>query len=732
MKRLQLHITGTVQGVGFRPYVYRLANSFALTGFVRNDAIGVVIEIQGANCDDFISAMKKNLPPLAIIEKIKSSEVPTILDEKNFSIFQSQLSAEVVAKISPDVGICKDCLHELFDSNSRFYKYPFLNCTNCGPRLTITNKLPYDRAKTSMKSFDLCENCQMEYSDPASRRYHAQPIACEKCGPGLSTSISDIAERIKEGDIVAVKGVGGYQLICDATNELAVEKLRKRKVRESKPLALMFLNAKSTEPFVKISSQEKTLLEGWQRPIVLLKQIEKTLPEAIAGDLSELGVMLPYNPIHYLIFHALSDSPDGHNWLEERNNIALIVTSANIGGEPLIVDDDEAYLSLTKIADLTVSYNRKILTRVDDSVMRVVDQAPYFIRRARGFVPTSIRLVKKVAPGIAVGGHLKNTICITRDDEAFVSQYLGDMDNPASIEFFHETLAHLSKILNVKPEFIAHDLHPDFYTTQYAQDLGLPIFAVQHHHAHLLSVAAEHHIVGPALGLALDGYGYGEKGEAWGGELMLLDGGEYQRLGHLKNMFQPGGDVAAREPWRMAVSFLHQMNLDVKKYFKDSEALINLLNSAIVIPQTSSCGRLFDMASSLLNVCHINRYEGEAAMRLESLVTTPKVLKDGWTIKNNQLNLFPLLEYLLKCDVVDGANIFHGTLIAAFTDWIVKNAKQQNIKNILLSGGCFLNKVLAEGLLSNLRSQNLNPLLPHKLPPNDGGISLGQVFRANF
>ncbi len=752
MVRTQLKITGTVQGVGFRPCVYGVANLLDLTGFVRNDEAGVTIEVQGIQANNFLSKLKESLPLLAVIDSVESSHTPIVAGEKKFTILHSQSNAEVIAKISPDVGVCKDCLHELFDAESRFYQYPFLNCTNCGPRLTITNDLPYDRAKTSMKKFIMCDDCSAAYSDPLDRRYHAQPIACEKCGPELSMSVTEIANRINAGKIVAVKGIGGYQIICDATNEETVKKLRERKLRDSKPFALMMLNTKSAKQFVNILNEENELLESWRRPIVLMKQREKMLPDAVASGLSELGIMLPYSPIHYLIFHALLDHPAGHDWLNKKNNIALIATSANLSGEPLIIDDEEACLGLNEIADHVVSYNREILTRVDDSVVRLINHTPYFIRRARGFVPAGIKLAKKVPPGIAVGGHLKNTICITRGDEAFVSQYLGDMDNPESIEFFHETLEHLLKILNVKPEFIAHDLHPDFYTTQFAESFGLPTFAVQHHHAHLLSVAAEHHITESAIGLALDGYGYGANGESWGGELMLLEGGSYQRLGHLKRMLQPGGDIAAREPWRMAVSFLqcrclhNQPNFNFKKSmnkivrlimqtpalegFDGAEKLIKLLNSKIEIPQTSSCGRLFDTASSLLNVCHINRYEGEAAMRLESLVTKPKVFKNGWSIEDNQLNLSPLLQHLLTCDSAEGANIFYGTLIAASTDWIVQNAKQDNIKNILLSGGCFSNKVLAEGLIKNLRSHNLNPFLPYKLPPNDGGISLGQAVIA--
>ncbi len=784
MQRLRVQLTGYVQGVGFRPCVYRVAKALDLTGWVKNNSEGVEIEIQGKKSPQFIECLKENLPPLATLDTLHFKNISPLLDEDDFSILPSDVAGKLSAKISPDMSICDDCLKELFDSSGRFYLYPFLNCTNCGPRLTITENLPYDRAQTSMRDFQLCNACADDYQNPLDRRYHAQPIACQQCGPALSMPVTEIVGCLRRGEIIALKGVGGYQLICDATNSAAIKKLRQRKLRDSKPFALLMLNAKSAEHFVEISKEEKTLLESWQRPIVLLQKksysslsldainpssrdlrgsssrgltagsttssdcdmnlgdpaikswddgLESKLSNNIADGLSELGIMLPSSAIHYLLFHGLLNDPQGTQWLDTKNDLVLIATSANTQGEPLIIDDSAALEELSRIADVRVSYNREILTRADDSVMRVLDGAPYFIRRARGFTPRSIKLAKKTMPGIALGGLLKNTICVTRDHEAFVSQYLGDMDNPSAIEFFHETLDYFLNVLKVKPEFIAHDLHPDFYTTQFAQRLGIPAIGVQHHHAHLASVVAEHQMKERALGIALDGYGYGANGESWGGELMLLEGAQYQHLSSLKTLPQPGGDIAAREPWRMAAGLLHALNKvdEIEKRFGESNALLKLLNSHINIPQTSSGGRLFDTASALLGVCHINRYEGEAAMLLESLVTQPTVSKGGWIIQNNELSFFPLMQHLLTCDKMTGANIFHGTLIAGLTDWILQHAKQYKTQIVLLSGGCFLNKTLTEGLLKNLRHHHLTPLIPRQLPPNDGGLSLGQAWIAS-
>lgn len=735
IERLQIRINGQVQGVGFRPHVYRLAHQLKLSGWIQNNAEGVMIEVQGQLVTNFICQLMANLPELVKVDTIKTKNIPAKACETKFLIHESK-GGLVTAKIAPDVGTCAHCLEELFDPQSQFYRYPFLNCTQCGPRLSITRNLPYDRAQTSMFEFPLCSKCKQGYDDPENRRYHAQPTACSRCGPKFSLSIDEIAERISAGEIVAVKGLGGYQIICDATNEQTLLTLRQRKQRNTKPFAVMCLNIKSALNFVKISSEEQEQLTSWMRPIVLLKKsAQHTLPEDVAPGLSHLGVMLPSTPFHYLLFNFFSGHSDGCKWLDQVQSMAFIVTSANPGGKPLITDDETARKELKKIADTVVFYNRKIATRVDDSVICVIDKKPFFIRRARGYVPIGIKLPYAIPSTLALGGYLKNTFCITRNDEAFVSQHIGDLENADTIEFFHETLAHTLKFLDVQPERIAHDLHPDFYTTRFAKEYGLPAFAVQHHHAHLASVAAEHRIERPVLGLALDGYGYGENGGAWGGELFLLKDIHYQRLGHFQPLPLPGGDRAAREPWRMASAVLHLLKRydDIQARYSNQpnfELFIQMLMNSVNCPLTSSCGRLFDAASALLRIQTISDYEGQAAMRLESLVTHPEILSGGWRIEENRFSLLPTLEHLLACNPTEGANIFHGTLIAGLAEWINQWADEMNIIDIFLSGGCFLNQILAEGLADALIARKLRPFLPYQLPPNDGGISLGQAWIA--
>ena len=734
MNRLQLLITGQVQGVGFRPHVYRVAKTLDLTGWVQNTALGVLIEIQGSSIAHFLSNLKSSLPPLAKIDDVQTKTLALCENETAFQIIASS-TGKSRTMLSPDTSSCSECLHELFDQQSRYYLYPFLNCTHCGPRLTITRNLPYDRSQTSMDEFPLCSHCLSAYSDPNNRRYHAQPTACSSCGPQLSSSIAAIAEALLNGKIVAVKGLGGYQLLCDARNESTLLTLRQRKSRAAKPFALMVANSKSAELVVEVNQDANALLVSQARPIVLLKKIDATLSESIAPGLSHLGVMLPSTPLLYLLFHALAGYPEGFDWLEEAQSIRLVVTSANLSGNPLIIDDEAARVGLSSIADEVVSYNRQIVTRADDSVVRIINKAPAFIRRARGYVPERIKLPYSIAPTLALGGQLKNTFCITRDDEAFVSQHIGHLNNKASIEFFHESLTHWLSFLDVNVERIACDMHPDFYTTQCALDFNLPIITVQHHHAHLASVAAEHHILEPALGLALDGYGYGIDTNAWGGELFFLNSTNADRLGSFLPIPQPSGDIAAREPWRMAASILHILgkNSDIATRFANqpqAARLAELLKGNSPMPLTSSCGRLFDAASALLGINAISDYEGHAASQLESLVTLPKVLPNGWSFENSQFSLLPTFLQLLTVDPVSGANLFHGTLIAGLAEWILSWSKKTSSRVVLLSGGCFLNKILSEGLSLQLAQHGLSVYLPQRVPPNDGGLSLGQAWVA--
>lgn len=717
-KRIHLQINGCIQGVGFRPYVFKVAKQLALSGWIKNYAQGVIIEIQGHHADQFVQELTADLPSLVKIKSIQQTQLQPLAEENEFVILESETGI-LDTLAPPDMVTCQLCLHDLFDTGSRFHHYPFLNCTTCGPRMTILRRLPYDRHQTSMDSFPLCPACEQDYKNPDNRRHHAQGIACADCGPSLSNPIQQIIDDIRRGNIIALKGLGGYQLICDALNSSAVADLRQRKKRLYKPFAIMAANINAVHRIAEINLNEEKLLTSSAGPIVLLRKKFNCLAENIAPNLSTIGVMLPTTPLHHLIF---SLGPP-----------FLVVTSGNIQNSPLLADDAVAAQRFQEITDRIVSYNREIVLKMDDSVVQIIDQAPVFIRRARGYVPIPIELAEDIPPTLALGGYLKNTFCITRKNEAFLSQHIGDLNNGAVIKHFHESLEYWLKFLNVKPERIAYDLHPDFYTTHLATDYQLPSVGIQHHHAHLAAVAAEYQINYPCLGLALDGHGYGIDGQSWGGELLWLNHTEFQRLAHLHPLPMPGGNKAAREPWRMAAGILFILNktAEISKRFSnqtESRLIEQILSTKINCPSTSSCGRLFDAAAALLGIQTHNHYQSQAAMELESLVTLPVTLNNGWSIQENTLNLLPLLSQLLEMDPVSGANLFHGTLISALTDWICFWAQAKQINTILLSGGCFSNKILSEGLLNSLQKKGLIPLTPLLAPPNDGGLSLGQAW----
>ncbi|WP_188261416.1 carbamoyltransferase HypF [Azospirillum tabaci] len=752
MIRLRLRVRGQVQGVGFRPFLHGLAHRFALTGWVLNDGDGVLAELQGDGLERLLAVLTEEAPPLSRIDAIETEDCPIRPDEAGFTILASRRGA-VTTGVAPDSAVCPACLAELFDPKDRRYRYPFLNCTHCGPRFTITRALPYDRPQTAMAGFTLCPDCAAEYADPADRRFHAQPTACPACGPRLSHSIEEVLAALRGGKIVAIKGLGGFHLACDAFDAAAVERLRARKQRNGKPFALMVANVASAERFVEVGAAERALLEGTARPVVLLRRREspplrsggglgrgqaspsRTLPDAIAPGLAWLGVMLPYTPIHHLLFHEAAERPDGTEWLERPQDLALVMTSANPGGEPLAIGNDEARRRLDGIADLIVDHDRDILIRADDSVMRVVAGAPAFLRRGRGHVPVFIRLPRPGPPVLAVGGHLKATVCLTRGNEAFLSQHIGDLDNAATLEFLEESVAHLRRILAVEPVAVAHDLHPDFQGTRFAESLGLPTRPVQHHHAHIAAALAEHGVDGPALGLALDGFGLGSDGGSWGGEMLLVEGAGFTRLGHLAPLAQPGGDVAARQPWRMGAAALARMGrgAEIAGRFAacgPADGVRRMIEAGVNTPPTTSCGRWFDAACGLLGVRAVAGFEGEAPMALESLVRRPTVLKGGWRIDGGVLDLTPLLENLLQINAQEGADRFHGTLAAALVDWAMPELAAHGLDRIALSGGCLMNAVLAEGLTAGFAARGVTALLPRRAPVNDGGLSLGQAWVA--
>jgi hydrogenase maturation protein HypF len=725
--RLRLRVRGAVQGVGFRPFVHSLAHEFALGGFVRNDADGVLLEIEGARVAEFVSALRLRPPPMARIDCLETQAIP-IKAEGVFTI-EASAGGRTRTRIAADAAVCDACLADLFNPESRFYLYPFVNCTHCGPRYTLTRRLPYDRPQTSMAPFAMCEACARDYHDPANRRFHAQAIACPQCGPKLDAPVASVLALIHEGGVVALKGVGGFQLLCDARNEGAVARLRRRKSREAKPFAVMAADVAAAERIGVFGQNARALLLSSARPIVVVEKRQELAP-SVAPGLSRIGVMLANTPLHHLLFHAAAaDRP-------ENAGLALVATSANMSGEPLLVDDAEAGTKLAGVADLVVGYDREIVARADDSVVTVIAGAPAFLRRARGFVPEPIEVLEDGPDTLALGAHLKTTVTVTRGREAFVSTHIGSLDDVATIRFHEETMARLLDILDVRPELVACDLHPDMATTRRAEASGLPVFRVQHHAAHIAAIAAEHGVADPVLGVALDGYGYGDDGGSWGGELMLIEGGGWRRLGHLAPLPLPGGDRAARSPWRMGVAVLAHLRRGGETALRFPGAPlapdVARLAASPAVMQTTSLGRMFDAAAAILGVCLDQRYEGQAAMELEALCTAPRALPGGFSVQAGVLDLSPLFSHLLdaRLSAREGADVFHGTLIEALAAWIGEAARELRQNWVALGGGCLMNAVLACGIADRLRNEGIEALLARKVPANDGGLSLGQAFLA--
>jgi len=733
--RLRIRVKGAVQGVGFRPFVYGLAARYGLSGFVLNDENGVLVEIEGAALDGFVSALQRERPTLARIDYVDVTRLPRD-GRRGFVIRQSLATGAGEARGAPDTATCRSCLDDLFDPASRFHLYPFVTCTDCGPRFTITRRLPYDRSNTAMAAFGLCQDCSADYGDPASRRFHAESIACPACGPRLSHPLQEIAAALRMGRIVALKGIGGFHLLCDAANEAAVGLLRDRKHRPARPFAVMVANDASLRPLVRPTPAERDLLSHTARPIVLIRKGSGLAP-AVAPRLDRVGMMLPSAPVHHLLFHALAGYPDGTAWRDEPLPVALVATSANIAGQPLAIDNAEAMRDLASIADLIVTHDRAILSRADDSVMAVIDGAPAFIRRGRGFAPEPIDLGEDGPAVLAVGAHLKATVCVTRGREAFVSQHVGDLNTAQTARFHGETARRMLTELGIRPELVARDLHPDYRSTVFAEATGLPVLRVQHHAAHLAAVAAEHHLGGPLIGVALDGHGYGDDAGAWGGELMLRDGADWRRVGHLRPLALPGGDRAAREPWRMGVAALVALGRGEEAADRFPRHRLASRLSALVSEnaggaETTSMGRLFDAAAALLGVCEQQSYEGQAAMELEALAGAPAGLPAGFRVEQNVLDFRPLLSALIQpgLGAHQGAALFHGVLVAGLAEWIGRYAKQIGQTDVVLGGGCFMNRILAEGLTQALRRRGLTPWLPRAVPANDGGISFGQAAMA--
>ncbi|MGB7844339.1 MAG: carbamoyltransferase HypF [Candidatus Acidiferrum sp.] len=750
--RKAIDVTGIVQGVGFRPFVYRLAHECQLTGFIANTPAGVTIEVQGdaAGIECFLERLPAEIPPLAKITAFVPRDVEPQTDAA-FRIVSSRLGAPARALISPDVAVCDDCLLEMMNPRDRRFRYPFINCTNCGPRFTIIRDIPYDRARTSMARFQMCAACQAEYDDPADRRFHAQPNACWDCGPQLQLWLADgshvnTAEPIREAarliernSIVAVKGLGGFHLACNARSEPAVNLLRERKGRVEKPFAVMLRRMQDVERICLVDDAARKLLLSFERPIVLLRsKAEAGLAGSIAPRNRFLGVFLPYTPLHHLLFSSGKFD-------------ALVMTSANLSEEPIAIDNAEAVHRLQGLADAYLVHDRDILRRCDDSVVRVAAARTQMLRRSRGFVPMPVPLERDSQPILAVGGELKNTICVVRGNEAFLSQHIGDLENLECYGFFGEAVAHLQRILEVRPKIIAYDLHPDYFSTKWAlAQAGVQLVGVQHHHAHIASCMAENHLDGKVIGIALDGTGYGTDGAIWGGEVLLADGSSFERAAHFEYIALPGGAAAIHEPWRAAVSYL------TKYYGKELRALDlpflqaiqprrlqvvqQMIDREIHSPRTSSCGRLFDAVAALAGVRSTVNYEAQAAIELEMAAhdSTDEgaypfdLIPDGprWRI-----GTFSLFEWLLR-DIRRGGTVadisrrFHAGLAELFVELAENIREQSKLNRVCLSGGCFQNMLLFHLLFGGLRAKSFEVYFHSEVPAGDGGISLGQALVA--
>ncbi len=752
-----LHIRGLVQGVGFRPYVWRLAGELGIAGWVRNDGDGVTLLAAGARLDDFLARLPREIPPLARIDAIdsgNSEERPA----PGF-VIRDSVAGAVRTAIGPDAAICPDCIADLCDPEGRRWRYAFTTCTHCGPRYTVSAGIPYDRARTSLAAFPLCAPCAAEYTDPADRRFHAETTCCPDCGPQLQLLDENGADLAAGGDdpiaatlallragrIVAIKGLGGFHLACDARNPAAVAELRRRKAREAKPFAVMGLNPGALAAFAEFGDGELALFSDIAAPIVLCRKGGEELA-GVAPGLPWLGVMRPATPLHLLLWHESAGRPAGTAWLDAEHDLLLVMTSANPQGEPLVTGNAEALQRLTSIADAFLMHDRDIVVRCDDSVVRVADGAPAFLRRARGYVPLPIPLADDGPPVLALGAHLKNAVCVLRGREAFVSQHIGSLDNAATLAFLEETVAHLLAVLDVKPALIAHDLHPDYASTalalRLADELGVPARAVAHHHAHIGAICAEHGVNDPLLGLALDGVGLGPDGSAWGGELLRVDGAACRRLGHLRPLALPGGDRAAREPWRMAVAALHGAGLGdqvagwLARTWPEREAgpLLTLLDRQLRCPPTSSLGRWFDAAAGLLGVRDVSRYEGQAAMELEGRAAAHgpvEALAGGWRIAGDILDFSPLLPALLDCtDAGQGAALFHATVAAGLAEWAMFAVDREKLAKMAVGGGCAANAILLDALRRRLTAAGIEVLEARAVPAGDGGLALGQAWVA--
>ncbi|MGD0273356.1 MAG: carbamoyltransferase HypF [Gaiellaceae bacterium] len=711
-QRRRLQVAGVVQGVGFRPFVYGLAHRHGLAGFVRNDARGVVVEVEGEpkELDLFAAALVEQAPPLARIASLETSKIEA-RGEREFVIEASAEDGERTALVPADIATCDDCLRELFDPGDRRFRYPFVNCTNCGPRFTIVRSVPYDRANTTMASFEMCDQCRREYEDPGDRRFHAEPTCCPDCGPRLSLELEEAVSLLREGKIVAIKGLGGYHLACDATSEQAVARLRARKGREEKPLAVM---TSSPELLVELGADEEALLRSAERPIVLARRRPGApVAPSVAPATEWLGVMLPYTPLHHLLCADFAG--------------ALVMTSGNLSDEPIAFENEEAQRRLGEVADAFLSHDRPIERRCEDSVVR----AAFPIRRSRGYAPAALPLpVSARSPLIATGAELKSTFCVVRGDQAFLSPHLGDLDTELAYRAFRTDLELYLAMLAVEPELVACDLHPDYLSSKWARGQDLELIEVQHHHAHAAACLAENGETGPALALVLDGTGYGTDGTIWGGELLRCDLAGFERIGHLDPVPLPGGEAAVREPWRVAAAYLERAERPVP--FPDWSRVRESLK--VNAPLSSGAGRLFDAAAALLGVRERVSYEGQAAIELEQLAGHKEAEPYPCRSESERILAADLIaaahdDLAAGRDRAEIAAAFHEGLALACAEACARAAEP---RSVVLSGGCFQNLRLLASTRRRLEELGFRVLVHRLLPPNDACISFGQAAVAAY
>lgn len=762
--RRSIHVRGIVQGVGFRPFVYNLARRLGLGGYVLNSSSGVTIEIEGPepSVESFTRCLRIEPPPLAQIEEVTVASLEA-RGQSDFLIRKSQDEENEFVLISPDVATCEDCWADFTDPQNRRFGYPFTNCTNCGPRYTIVRDIPYDRPKTTMASFTMCERCQAEYEDPSNRRFHAQPNACPACGPSLmlvqsGAEISEAAfpggdaceevlrearELLHAGKILAIRGLGGFLLACDAENDEAVRLLRKRKRRSEKPFAVMAPNIEAIESFCRVSHPDRKSLLSMRRPIVILPRMENApvSPEIGPGQ-TTTGVMLPYTPLHHLLF-----GDTGGKTPEFR---ALVMTSGNISEEPIVTSNREAMERLAGVSDWFLLHNRDIYMRADDSVVRTFESRERVVRRARGYVPLPIDLGRPVEELLACGGELKNSLCLTKNHWAILSQHIGDLENYETLVFYEETLTNLKKLFRITPRAVAYDLHPGYMSTGFAQQLSLEHkIPVQHHHAHIASCMAEHHLSGKVIGVAFDGTGYGLDGNIWGGEFLIADYKAFERRAHLRYLPLPGGDAAVRQPWRMALSYLRDAfgahswpeNLAPTRQIPEKQICLveTMLARGVQTVPTSSCGRLFDAVASIVGLKQEVSYEGQAAIALEAAAQSNVDQRYDFDVQPAeplQVDMRPMIRQITE-DVVREmpagliSGRFHNTITAAIVEVSNRLRLAESLNRVCLSGGTFQNLYLLERTVSALRSAGFEVFIHAAVPPNDGGIALGQAVIAS-